>query len=60
MPSVDDRGVGPCKHWYQDDGRCWYCGRREGDDEGDTSEIAKLQGLVDQINGSHGKTPSSG
>lgn len=26
MPSIDDRGVGPCNHDFRDGERCWYCG----------------------------------
>ena len=48
MPSVDDRGVGECRHKFED-GRCWFCGEPETAKEEDDDSMAPMVEMLKKL-----------
>ena len=40
MPQIDQRGIGPCNHKWEN-GRCYYCGEWENQDDSPVMRLAK-------------------
>ncbi|UCG53541.1 MAG: hypothetical protein JSW58_08285 [Candidatus Latescibacterota bacterium] len=55
MPSLDERGVGECRHDFRD-GVCWYCGKKALRESGgrdkkpsDEEERNALKSLAEKV-----------